>query len=197
MLADYVEAALRSGHREAACAAAERISLIAAAAATPWICGLDHRSRALLAVDSEAEQHFRNAIATLTAVDVPCDLGRAHLLYGEWLRRRKRRRDAREHLRAAIDLFDSVGATEFGRRAANELAATGEKATGRAVVAGVQMSPQEAAVARMAADGSTNAEIAAMLFISSNTVDYHLRKVFGKLNVSSRRQLAERFASPR
>lgn len=197
MMADYVEAALRSGERTAACEAAERIALIAASAGSPWIRGLDHRSRALLAGGADAEVHFQEAISALRAVDVPCDLGRAHLLYGEWLRRRKRRRDARQHLRAAVELFEGVGATDFCNRATDELAATGEKLTSRAVVAGVEMSPREATVARMAADGSTNAEIAAMLFISSNTVDYHLRKVFSKLNVSSRRQLAERFGSPR
>ncbi|CAN3129590.1 HTH luxR-type domain-containing protein [Mycobacterium sp. smrl_JER01] len=197
MLADYLEAAARSGHHEDARAAGERITYLAEATGAPWIVGLDARCRALLAGNADAESYFRRAIEHLAMVDVPGELGRAHLLYGEWLRRQKRRRDAREQLRSAIEIFERVDARAFRDRAQAELSATGEKPGEHAVVGGVEMSPQEAAVARMAAEGSTNAEIAATLFISTNTVDYHLRKVFGKLGVSSRRQLAERFATPR
>ncbi|MDG4666505.1 LuxR C-terminal-related transcriptional regulator [Mycobacterium sp. 236(2023)] len=196
MLADYVEAALRSDHLDDAHAAGTRLSLLAEATGEPWIVGLDARCRALLADDAHAEDHFVRAIEHLGKVDVPGDLGRGHLLYGEWLRRRKRRRDARAQLRRAAEIFDRVDAPAFRGRARGELAATGERPHERAVVGGVELSPQEVAVARLAADGATNAEIAATLFISTNTVDYHLRKVFGKLGVSSRRQLAERFAPP-
>jgi DNA-binding CsgD family transcriptional regulator len=131
----------------------------------------------------------------LGAADVPADLGRAHLLYGEWLRRMKRRRVAREQLRAAVEIFDRIEAPSFAERARGGLAATGEKVSKREFVGGVEMSSQEGAIARMAAEGKTNAEIGAALFISTNTVDYHLRKVFQKLGISSRRQLADRFDS--
>ena len=191
--ADYVEAALRSGHAGDATDIANKLATLAAASPTPWLAGLDRRCRALLADDADAEGHFVDAIEFLSAADVPADLGRAHLLYGEWLRRMKRRRDARTQLRTAVEIFDRIDAPTFGRRARTELAATGEAMTQRQVVAGVEMSPREAAVARMAAEGSTNAEISGCLFISTNTVDYHLRKVFQKLGISSRRQLAERF----
>ena len=191
--ADYVEAALRSGHVGDATDIADKLATLAAASPTPWLAGLDRRCRALLADDADAEGHFVDAIEFLSAADVPADLGRAHLLYGEWLRRMKRRRDARTQLRTAVEIFDRIDAPTFGRRARAEHAATGEATTPRQVVAGVEMSPREAAVARMAAEGSTNAEISGCLFISTNTVDYHLRKVFQKLGISSRRQLAERF----
>jgi DNA-binding CsgD family transcriptional regulator len=168
---------------------------MAAGSRTSALLGLDQRCQALLASDGHAEDHYRRAIELLGAAGTPADLGRAHLLYGEWLRRMKRRRDAREHLRSAIAFFERIEAPAFAHRARTELAATGERTSERRVVAGVAMSPQEAVVARMAADGRTNAEIGATLFISTNTVDYHLRKVFAKLGVSSRRQLAERFAA--
>lgn len=194
-LPDVVEASARSGNIAEALDTAHRISAMADASGTPWIRGLDRRCRALLASDDEAEAHFLAAIEELTAADTPADLGRAHLLYGEWLRRQKRRSDARAQLHTAIELFDRIEAPSFARRARNEIAAAGERAREHQMWGGVEMSPQEAAVARMAAAGHTNAEIAAAMFISANTVDYHLRKVFGKLGVSSRRQLSERFGS--
>jgi DNA-binding CsgD family transcriptional regulator len=192
-LADYVEAAIRSGQPDDAAPAARDIAAMAAASGTPWLSGLDHRCRALLAVDADAESHYLQAIELLGNADVPGDFARAHLLYGEWLRRMKRRRDARTQLRTAVEIFDRIEAPAFAQRARTELAATGERISERQIVAGVEMSPREAAVAQMAAAGNTNAEIGAALFISVNTVDYHLRKVFSKLGVSSRRQLAERF----
>jgi len=192
-LADYVEAAARSGHRAEAAATSQTISAMAEASGTTWLRGVDQRCQALLADEAHAEELFTRSIELLDAANVPADCGRAHLLYGEWLRRRKRRRDAREQLRVAVEIFDRINAPAFSARARNELVATGEKIKNRQKVAGVEMSPREAAVAFMAADGKTNAEIGAALFISTNTVDYHLRKVFGKLGVSSRRQLAERF----
>jgi DNA-binding CsgD family transcriptional regulator len=193
--ADFVEAAARSGHTAEALRIANRISMMAAASGTDTLRGLGHRCQALVTDDDAAEDHYLRALEYLGATGTPADLGRAHLLYGEWLRRMKRRRDAREHLRSAIAVFDRVEAPAFAGRARTELAATGERTSERRLVAGVEMSPQEAAVARMAAEGGTNAEIGATLFISPNTVDYHLRKVFAKFGVSSRRQLTERFAS--
>jgi DNA-binding CsgD family transcriptional regulator len=163
------------------------------AEATPWLQGLAQRCQALLASDADAARHHEAAIAHLCDADTPADLGRAHLLYGEWLRRRKRRREAREHLHKAIDIFETVKARMFADRALSELAATGEQISQREVVAGVPMTPREATVAKMAAAGATNADIAATLFVTANTVDYHLRKVFQKFGISSRRQLAERF----
>lgn len=192
-LADYVEAAVRSGHPCEARGAAHTITEMADASGTTWIRGLDQRCQALLASDSAAEEHFVSATNLLREAAVPADLGRTHLLYGEWLRRMKRRREAREHLRVAVETFGRIVAPSFEERARTELVATGEKITPPHLVAGVEMSPREATVARLAADGHTNAEIGATLFISTNTVDYHLRKVFHKLGISSRRQLAERF----
>jgi DNA-binding CsgD family transcriptional regulator len=191
--ADYVEAAARSGHLSDASHTAAEIGDMAQASGTPWLRGLDKRCQALLADDANAEAHFQHAIELLATAHVPSDLGRAHLLYGEWLRRQKRRREARDQLRTAVGIFDRIDAPAFAQRARSELAATGEKISERQLVAGAEMSPREAAVARMAADGNTNAEIGAALFISTNTVDYHLRKVFSKLGISSRRQLAEGF----
>jgi DNA-binding CsgD family transcriptional regulator len=194
-LADFVEAAARSGHRVDAMDTARTIAMMAGASGSPILRGLAQRCHALLASDADAESHYLRAVEVLSAADVPADLGRAHLLYGEWLRRMKRRRDAREQLRTAVEIFDRIEAPSFAERARSELAATGEKVIKREFVAGVEMSPQEGAIARMAADGKTNAEIGAALFISTNTVDYHLRKVFQKLGISSRRQLADRFDS--
>lgn len=191
-LADYVEAAARSGHLDDARREAARISVVAQASATPWISGLDQRCQALLADNADSEPHYQRAIELLGHAHTPSDLARAHLLYGEWLRRRKRRREARANLHAAVEIFDRINAPALAHRARTELAATGEKISERRLVGGVKMSTREATVARMAADGATNSEIAATLFISTNTVDYHLRKVFGKLGLSSRRQLAER-----
>lgn len=191
--ADYVEASARSGQAEDAERTAGRIAAMAAASGTSALRGLDQRCRALLATDDQAEIHYLQAIEFLDVADTPADLGRAHLLYGEWLRRVRRRRDARAQLRTAVEIFDRIDAPAFAARARTELAATGETVSHRELVAGVEMSPREASVARLAANGQTNAEIGAALFISANTVDYHLRKVFGKLGVSSRRQLGERF----
>lgn len=192
-LADFVEAAARSGHAAAADEVAARLAMMRRHNPSRWLAGLDHRSAALVAADGDAEAHYRAAVDIFADTAVPAELGRAHLVYGEWLRRVKRRREAKEQLRSAIDLFDRIEAPAFARRARTELAAIGESVSDREVVGGVEMSPREAAVARLAGVGQTNAEIAAALFISTNTVDYHLRKVFQKLGVSSRRQLRERF----
>ncbi len=188
---DYVEAAVRSGHPEVAAEAARQLRHHAEVSGTPWVRGLADRSDALLATDPQAESLFLSAIAWLEQSTAIGDLGRAHLLYGEWLRRMKRRRDAREQLRTALSIFEGAGAPAFAARARSELAATGEQSP-RTEVSGVaSLTPREATIASMAAAGNTNQEISSTLFISTNTVDYHLRKVFRKLGVSSRRQLSD------
>lgn len=191
-LADFAESAVRSGHLDQAVATLTTLAAMAVVNDSAWLHGLHHRCQALLTDD---EKHYQRAIELLSSRSVPAELARTRLLYGEWLRRRKRRRAAREELRAALEVFERLELAAFAERARSELAATGENPTQRESVAGVQMSPREAAVAGMAAGGATNAEIAAALFISVNTVDYHLRKVFAKLSISSRRQLSERFTS--
>ncbi|WP_400995035.1 AAA family ATPase [Agromyces sp. GXQ0307] len=193
-LPEYVEAGVRSGHPDRVHDAAARLRFFAAESGTPWIRGVAERCTALLSDDADAEPHYVASIEHLTLATVRADLGRAHLLYGEWLRRMKRRSEAREQLRAAIAVFTQIEAPAFAARAARELAATGEHVLRHEVGAPEvdALTPQEDAVARMAAQGHTNAEIGGTLFISANTVDYHLRKVFRKLGVTSRKQLAER-----
>ncbi|MFF5293486.1 AAA family ATPase [Paractinoplanes globisporus] len=189
-LPDLVEAALRSGDRRTAKLALADLDVAVRAAGSPRGRGLLDRSRALLAGHDEAEAHHRRAIDGLTGTLGYGDLARAHLLYGEWLRRQRRRRDAREQLGTALEMFEAVRAEAFAERTRKEL-----RALGGTVLTPVRkpdetaLTPQEAAVARLARDGGTNAEIAANLFLSANTVDYHLRKVYRKLGVRSRRQL--------
>lgn len=192
-LPDYVEAGVRSGNPEAVRAASDQLAHFAAVSGTPWIRGVSERCAALLAPDEIAEAHYRQAIEHLKQSTAPGDLGRAHLVYGEWLRRAKRRREAREQLRLALEIFTRVGAPAFADRARRELESTGEHVTRHTPGGGGDLTPQEGTIARLAASGHTNAEIGATLFISVNTVDYHLRKVFRKLGVTSRRQLSERF----
>lgn len=192
-LPDYVEAGVRSGNAKAVEAASDRLAHFAAVSGTPWIRGVSERCAALLAPDDLAEAHYQQAIEHLEQSTAPGDLGRARLVYGEWLRRAKRRREAREQLRIALEIFTRVGAPAFADRARRELESTGEHVTRHATGGADDLTPQESTIARLAASGHTNAEIGATLFISVNTVDYHLRKVFRKLGVTSRRQLSERF----
>ena len=188
--ADFVEAAVRGGRVAEAEPFVQRMEGLAAANGSVWARGVAARCRAL--VDGDPEASFQAAITALEPTDIDVERGRTHLLYGEWLRRRKRRRDAREHLHAALDLFERSAAPAFIARARTELTATGLRAGSIVEPQSLGLTPQELTVARLAASGSTNAEIGSTLFISANTVDYHLRKVFQKLGISSRRQLTDR-----
>jgi DNA-binding CsgD family transcriptional regulator len=190
-LVELVEAAARNGKPELAIDALGRLSQTTAASGTDWALGIEARCRALLSDGEAAERLYRQAIERLERTRVRVELARAHLVYGEWLRRERRRLDAREQLRTAHELFTQFGMEAFAERARIELEATGEHARKRTVETRDDLTPQEAQISRLAADGSTNQEIAAQLFISPSTVDYHLRKAFRKLGVKSRHQLKQ------
>jgi DNA-binding CsgD family transcriptional regulator len=189
-LVELVEAAVRSAAPERAADALQRLSGIAHAGGTDWALGAEARSRALVSDGEAAESLYREAIDRLGRTRLCVELGRAHLVYGEWLRRQRRRRDARDQLANAYEIFDSIGAAAFAERARIELRASGGQAHERAVDMRDPLTAQEALIARLAGEGASNPEIAAQLFISRATVAYHLRKVFTKLGVSSRSQLA-------
>jgi DNA-binding CsgD family transcriptional regulator len=159
------------------------------ASGTSWALGIQARSEALLSDGDLAETLYRQAIERLARSRIDVHTGRAHLIYGEWLRREGRQVDARNPLRVAYDMFSAFGAGAFAERARHELVATGEPVPRRPDDARDVLTPQEAQVARLAAEGRTNPEIGAQLFISPRTVEYHLRKVFAKLGVSSRKAL--------
>jgi DNA-binding CsgD family transcriptional regulator len=188
-LADTVEAAVRSDERDFAIEALERLTRRAAVSATPWANGMLARSQAVASTGGEAEGLYRSALDELSRTTIATELARTQLLYGEWLRRARRRKDAREQLHDALDFFEAVGASGFAGRARAELTATGEHVRTRAAPVD-RLTPQEAQIARLAAAGEKNQQIAEQLFITTSTVEYHLRKTFVKLGVSSRTQLA-------
>jgi len=188
-LVELIEAGVRSGATDASSAALDRLSERTQASGTDWALGIEAGSRALLSDGRDAEPLYREAVERLTRSRGVVHLARAQLLYGEWLRRENRRVDAREQLRAAYDRFSRIGAEGFAERARRELLATGETAPRRTMETREVLTPQEAQIARMASDRQTNPEIGAKLFISPRTVEYHLRKVFTKLDISSRKEL--------
>ena len=188
---ELIEAAARTGHTERAADALTRLSATTSASGSNWALGLEARSRALLSAGSDAEQLYREAIDRLTHTRVRSELARAHLIYGEWLRRENRRVDARTHLRAAHEILTTLGFEGFAERARRELAATGETVPKRDAAMTVELTPQETQIVRLARDGRTNPEIAAQLFLSARTVEWHLRKIFAKLGISSRRELRD------
>jgi DNA-binding CsgD family transcriptional regulator len=190
-LSELIEAAVRTGRTDLATDATSRLSTKAQATRTEWALGIEARSRALLSEGDLAEAHFRAAVEHLSRTRVRAELARTHLLYGEWLRRSGRRLDAREQLRPAHEMFTAMGAEAFGDRAERELLGTGERARKRIDETRADLTTQEADIARLARDGLSNAEIGGRLFLSARTVEWHLHKVFGKLGISSRRQLRE------
>ena len=194
LLPELAEAASRTGDRARLEFALEWISERAGVIQSAWLSGIEARVRALAGEGEVADGQYRESIARLSHIRLRLELARSHLLYGEWLRRERRRIDAREHLRNALELFTEMGAEAFAQRAERELLATGEHARKRTVETLGDLTPQEAQISRLVAQGRTNREIAAQLFISPSTVEYHLRKVFRKLGVKSRTQLAHRLA---
>ena len=191
---NLIEAAVRCGRREAAEVALGTYAPWALSSGTDASLGSLARSRALLAAGAEAEDLYRESIEHCERCRGDLQLARTRLLYGEWLRRRRRRTDAREQLRSAHDLFVRMGAAAFADRARVELAATGERARARTVDTGQELTPQEHQIALLASRGDTNPEIAATLFLSRWTVDHHLRTVYRKLGISSRRHLPQALA---
>jgi DNA-binding CsgD family transcriptional regulator len=196
LVAELAEAASRTADRALLEFALEWLSERTGVIRSGWASGIEARVRALLTEGDVADGLYRQSIIHLADTRVRLELARTQLLYGEWLRRERRRLDARKHLRSAFEAFTKMGTDAFARRAERELRATGERARKRTVDTLDQLTPQETQVARLAADGHTNREIAAELFISSSTVEYHLRKAFRKLDVKSRTQLAHRMFSP-
>jgi DNA-binding CsgD family transcriptional regulator len=187
---ELIEAAVRTGRRELAAQTLERLSWSTRAGGKDWGLGLEARCRALLSTDEEADRLYREAIERLGRTRMRVDLARAHLLYGEWLRRERRRVEAREQLRVAFGLFSEMGMGAFADRTERELMATGETARKRTVETAKVLTPQEGQIAKLARAGLTNKEIAGRLYVSPRTVEYHLHKVFAKLGVSSRHQLS-------
>jgi DNA-binding CsgD family transcriptional regulator len=188
-LIELVEAAARSREPELATDALERLTERTSLSGTDWALGIEARSRALLDEGEGAEDYYLEATERLGRCRIKVHLARAHLLYGEWLRRQNRRIDARETLRIAHELFATMGAEAFAERTARELLATGEKARKRTADTRGQLTPQETQIAELAREGNSNPEIGAQLFISPRTVEYHLHKVFTKLEIGSRNEL--------
>ncbi len=185
-----VEAAVRCDDLATANAAHERFCERATASATDWALGLVASTHALLATGEDAEAYYVEALDRLAVTGAAIDLGRVQLLYGEWLRRARRRRDARVPLRTALDFFERIGAGAFAERTRRELAATGEHSRPRSDVTRDMLTAQEAQITQLVAEGKTNPQIASQLYISKSTVEYHLRKIYRKLGVTTRTQLA-------
>jgi DNA-binding CsgD family transcriptional regulator len=188
-LVELIEAAARGAASEAAVEALRELEERTGAAGGDWALGILARSRALLSRGEAANALYSEAIERLGRTRIVVHLARAHLLYGEWLRRENRRLDAREQLRVAYDMFHGMGADAFAERAHRELLATGETAHKRTVATRADLTPQEAQIVRLAANGHTNPEIGSELFLSPRTVEYHLSKVFTKLGLTTRREL--------
>jgi DNA-binding CsgD family transcriptional regulator len=195
LVPELAEAAARTGDRARLEFAFEWLSERTGVISSGWLTGIVARVRALLSEGEAADALYRESVAHLSHTRVRLELARTHLLFGEWLRRERRRLDAREHLRSALEAFTGMGAEAFASRAERELLATGERARKRTAGTRDQLTPQEGQIARLAARGDTNREIASQLFISSSTVEYHLRKAFRKLGVKSRTQLANSLGS--
>jgi DNA-binding CsgD family transcriptional regulator len=188
-LPELIEAASRTGELRPAVEALDRLAEATGASQTDWAKGIYTRSRALVSDGEDAERWYREAIDRLGRTGFRPELARAHLLYGEWLRREGRRADARTQLRTAHDMFTAIGMQAFAERTRRELLATGETVRKRVDGRRDQLTPQEAQIARLARGGMSNPEIAAQLFLSPRTVEYHLGKVFTKLEITSRHQL--------
>lgn len=195
-LVEHVEAATRCGELDQARHSLARLVEVTAAADTGWARGVSARSRALLTKGDEADHLYRAAIEQFTRDRVVVEVARTHLLYGEWLRRTRRRTLARDHLRMAHEMFDGMRATAFSQRARRELRATGEHVRSRDAESASSLTPQEAQIAALAAGGMTNPKIGAEMFLSPHTVEWHLRKVYTKLRISSRRELSGALAAP-
>jgi DNA-binding CsgD family transcriptional regulator len=189
--ADLAEAASRTGDQAPVRAALEWLTERTKVTRTDWLEGIEARVRALLSEDDAAERRYLDSIECLGRTPLRLELARGHLLYGEWLRREKRRVDAREQLRVAHDMFSAIGADGFAERARHELLATGETVRKRRDDTRDELTPQEEHIAQLALAGRTNPEIGAELFISPRTVEWHLKKVFMKLGITSRKGLAD------
>ena len=188
-LTELIEAAVRSGQPQLAGGALERLAETTRAAGTDWALGIEARAARCSATATRPTASTARRSNGSGRTRLRVDLARAHLLYGEWLRRERRRLDAREQLRTAFEMFNAMGIEAFAARAERELLATGERVRKRTVDTRDELTAQEAQVARLARDGLSNAEIGARLFISQHTVAYHLRKVFTKLGITSRSEL--------
>ena len=190
-MAELVEAAVRVGEHGAAAEAGHRFAMIAHAAGTDWALGVNARLRALVSAGEQADDHYQESLERLGRGQMRVDLARTQMLYGEWLRRENRRVDARAQLRTAHDQFAAIGLEAFTERARRELQATGETVRKRSLDTRDDLTPHERQIAELARDGLSNAEIGARLFISRRTVEWHLRHVFAKLEIRSRRELAD------
>jgi DNA-binding CsgD family transcriptional regulator len=193
LLPEFVEAATRAGELTPALGALERLVAATEPFSTDFALGIEARTRALVAADPDADDLYREAIERLSRTRLRPELARAHLLYGEWLRRRRQRVEARAHLTTANDMFVSIGMAAFAERAHRELLATGATVHKRAAAAspGGELTPQERQIALLVRDRFSNPEVGSRLFLSPRTVEWHLRKIFTKLSITSRRQLRD------